>query len=154
MSTYSYTVTGLGSSPATIQPVPASQIDRLFGRDILWKRGEPSVSPAGDWILVEGEAALSQWVVHCIVTNPGEYATHPNYGVGARAYLRTRDTRASRDELTNRTQSQLVTDPRIDSVEDVVIQRVSDGVLKMAVAILPKGRTRRAGPLLIAVEIR
>jgi len=153
MPTYTYTVTGLGAGPASAVPVPLDQIDKLFGRDILWHDGNSSVSPAGDWTLVEGNAAIRQWVVNCLVTSPGEFATRPQYGVGARDYLRGRQTQAAVDELKGRIQSQLVRDDRIAEIDDVAVEFVSGSVIKIAVSIIPKGRARRAQPFIVATEI-
>lgn len=157
MSTFNFTV----ESPAVGGATPAernAQIDRLWGRD-LWlditvaKGANLLVTAAGDWRIADGREALRQWIIRCIVTNPGEWQTLPDYGCGARLYVKARNTRAMRDELSDRIKSQLLRNPRIEKVEKIVIDNSVDGVLRIAVVVQPQGRLLMNEPLVAAVEV-
>jgi hypothetical protein len=52
------------------------------------------------------------------ITNPGEWKTKPNYGVGARLYVKAKDTPATRSELAARIRSQYLLDQRVESVDE------------------------------------
>jgi phage baseplate assembly protein W len=130
----------------------------MYGRDLWFDVATPEgadtiVGPSGDWKLVEGREALRQALLRRILTNPGEWATLPDYGVGARLYVKAKYTRAMRDELTARISSQLMRDPRVERVEQVVVDQPEAGLLKITVQVTPKGRLLRDGPLVATVEV-
>lgn len=128
------------------------QIDAAFGRDIwldLANPGpdrEPYVPPtqSGDVLLIEGREALRQAVIRRIITDPGEWSTLPEYGIGASRYVRGKANAATIDELKARIRTQLLRDPRIYSVDQVATE-VSDGGLKIFIRITPKGERRTDG---------
>lgn len=135
----------------------ATQRDKLWGRDIWFdvRAGEGAdyeVTAAGDWQVAEGREALRQAILRRIITDPGEWATLPDYGVGARAYVKARNTKAARDELTQRIRAQLLRDRRIESVQSVAVES-SGGLLRIAVEVIPRGRDLRSDVLRAAVEI-
>jgi hypothetical protein len=134
-----------------------TQLDRLFGRDIWFDvRGAEGanyeVTPAGDWKVAAGEECLRQAIIRRILTDPGEWSTLPEYGVGARMYVKARNTQASRDELSERIRGQLLQDYRIESVDTVEIT-VSASSLHISVIVTPKGRQLRNRPVRASVEV-
>jgi phage baseplate assembly protein W len=149
---------GLGGESSISPAADDFQLARFFGKDMFFdvsneKGADLKVNQAGDWLLVSGKEALRQAVLRRIVTNPGEWKTLPDYGVGARLYVKTRNTRASRDELVERIRSQLLRDTRIEKVNQVVVE-LTDGVLRIAVQITPFGQAQRAQPFSIAIEVQ
>lgn len=128
-----------------------SQTDTLYGRD-LWLAHSATgvvqrqITPHGDWLIVDGIEALRQAIIRRIITSPGEWKTLPGYGVGARDYVKARNIRATRDELTNRIRDQLMQDARIAKVEQVVVE-ASEHTLRINVQISPRalGNAARVG---------
>ena len=141
------------TTPAAV-PEPISQQDRFFGRDIFFKTGDYEVSHTGDWIIVEGEEALKQAVLRRLITSPGEWATLPDYGVGVRDFIKAKNTPGARAELVNRIESQLLKEPRIARVREVIIdtESVADG-LKVSVKFDARGEIQRSRPLIVTVEV-
>lgn len=143
MSGYSWTLPPAVETATNVSPRNLGrQIDKLYGRDIWFDHSaqgvvQRQVTPDGDWLMVEGIAALRQAIIRRIITNPGEWQTSPDYGVGARNYVKERNTRASREALSNRIKDQLSQDPRVAKVEQVVVES-SDALLRIAVQVTPK----------------
>lgn len=136
-----------------------AQRDRLWGRDIwldVTAQGADTVTTsAGDLALVEERACLRQAVIRRIITAPGDWAALPRYGVGARRWVKRRNSRASRDELVERIRSQLRAEPRIVSVATIAVEVTEDGNgLKINVVIIPRGRVRPDETLAIGLEVR
>lgn len=148
MATFTYTI-ATPTSPAVEAPI--SEVDKLFGRDVYMAL-DTATSPAGDWTLVEGEEALKQSLRHRTVTNPGEFRTRPDYGVGAGMYVRARQTQATRAELAGRIRQQYLRDQRVLAVEDVAMEW-SDGLLKLAVGVTAKGTPLKGKAVLVTVEV-
>jgi len=145
-----------GSSGITPQE-RASQVDKLFGRDIWFdvRKGEDAnyeITPGGDWKLAEGKVALRQAIIRRLITDPGEWQTLPDYGVGARMFVKSRNTRATRDELAERIRGQLLKDPRVERVDDVFVEIGADFV-RIAVVVTPKGRQLRNEVVRASVEV-
>jgi len=133
------------------------QIDRLRGLDIWFDvvQGDGAdyvVTPAGDWKVAEGFVALRQWIIRTIITDPGEWATLPDYGVGARLFVKNRNTASARDELKERIRGQLLRDPRIEDVKEVFVEILSDSV-RIAVTVIPTGRELQHEAVRAAVEV-
>lgn len=149
--------------------VPASeqqnQIAHFFGEDIYFDIAAPDVelgeadyiiTPTGDWLTVTGEEALRQSLIRRIVTNPGEWATKPNYGVGARQYVKAKNTKTTRAELESRIRAQFLFDQRVERVDLVVVEQLEDGSagVKIEVHVTPRGRLRGDKPLPVRLEVR
>jgi len=158
MSGYSWTLPGVTLGSQGIGAAErASQYDRLWGKDI-WldvRDGAANleVTPSGDWLLASGAVALRQAINRRILTDPGEWATLPNYGVGARSFVKARRTRAAMDELIERIRGQLVQDPRVEDVAGVVIDDATPDQLTISVWILAKGRSRQTEMVRASVEV-
>lgn len=141
-----------GEIPPATPGTTIRELRRLWGRDVFFKNGDYSVGPAGDWLVVDREEALRQAIIRRVITDPGEWTTLPEYGIGARAFVKARKTRAVISELRERIRTQLLREPRIASVEQVDIE--SDiSTLKISIKVLAKGRAERSEPLVISVEV-
>lgn len=148
-----------GGDASSIRSELLSAFSKLYGKDIWFDvtADQPDyiVTPAGDWLPVEGHEALRQSLMRRIVTNPGEWQTLPNFGVGARLYVKARNTQATRDELEARIRSQFMADPRVEAVGQVVIAQLTDSPgLKISVQVTPRGRLKSERPLVILQEVR
>lgn len=149
-----YTLPGTTSQP--IDPQRAKARDRLFGRDIWFdvtrERIDRVVTAKGDWKLVDGVEALRQSLIRRIITNPGEWQTKPDYGVGARLFVKQRMTSTVIADLQTRIRSQMLKDARVDRVDQVIVER-SNGVLHIVVTIVAKGRDINSSPINIGVDL-
>lgn len=135
----------------------ASQIDRFFGRDIWFdvrqgREADYVITDAGDWKVASGLVALRQAIIRRIITDPGEWQTLPNYGVGARMFVKAKNTRSARDELAQRIRGQLLQDDRIAAVNSVEVE-INPTSVRIAVTITPKGQSLKNQPVRAAVEI-
>jgi hypothetical protein len=161
MTTYTWHIPS-GSSAGS-SGIPASeardQVAKLFGRDVWFdlkgERANYIVTPAGDWLPVEGHEALRQSLLRRTVTNPGEWTTLPDFGVGARMYIKARNTKAVRDELAERIRSQYLRDDRVEAVASVTIEALGNGEpgIRIAAVVVPKGRLRPTDVVLIQLEV-
>jgi phage baseplate assembly protein W len=136
---------------------PGDEVDRFFGRDIWYDvaaaHGPNSVvNRRGDWLVVSGVEALRQSLIRRFITDPGEWRTKPDYGAGARRFVKKRNDAAARAQLANRLRAQALRDRRVASVEAVVVEPGAGGVLRIMVRVIPKGAPARAIP--IAIELR
>lgn len=160
--TGSWGTRGFGAdSPPTIPPPgpviglqrdPEPELRQLWGRDLFWD-GDYAVSPAGDWLVVDREAALTQAIRRRVMTSPGEWETLPEYGIGAADFVKMGRTPAVVAELTERTRTQLPRDPRIDSVDRVDIDDSIGGGFKISIKVIPRARAERAEPMVVDVEV-
>lgn len=164
------------SGPSWILPTPpsgssgvpaaeqASQDARFFGEDVWFDvarvdvNGEADyvVDAAGDWTVVTGREALRQSLLRRLITSPGEWQTVPDYGVGARQYVKSRNTATVRAELQSRIRSQFLRDARVHSVDMVIVDHLDDGSagVKISVLVTPRGRLRTDKALPVYLEVR
>lgn len=155
--------------PNGYQAIPSSEIDeqqaRFYGEDIYYEIAAPDVelgqadyviTAAGDWAPVSGREALRQSLIRRVLTSPGEWATKPEYGVGARQYVKAKNTTSTRKELESRIRTQFLRDTRVQTVDLVMVARLDDGSqgLKISIQVTPKGRLRSDKPMPINLEIR
>jgi len=161
MSTgYTWTVP---SASGTIIPVGdrADQQARFWGRDlwldtnVLAGRADVLTTPAADLRIATGRQALRQALIRRIITAPGDWALLPNYGAGARLYVKERNTQANRDELAERIRAQLMLEPRVESVISVVVSQLEDTQgISINVVVMPKGSARPEDNLQFVLEGR
>ena len=141
-----------------------NQDARFYGSDIWLDVGAPDVelgaaqyvtTAAGDWHLATGREALRQSLLRRLITNPGDWQTKPDYGVGARQYVKAKNTSSVRAELESRIRSQFARDVRVHSVDMVSVYPLDDGTpgLKISILVTPKGRLRSDQPLVVAMEV-
>lgn len=139
-----------------------AQAALFYGEDIWFDVTQGSVAnyvvtAAGDWLSVSGIPALEQSLLRRTITNPGEWKTKPTYGVGARLYVKAKDTPATRAELAGRIRSQYLQDKRVESVDEIAIEKFSDGIgpgLRINVRYTPRGRLRTDKSETIVIEVR
>lgn len=149
------------ASPAALD-VAKEAVNLIGGEDIWFDVTAGSlanmiVTPAGDWLAATGMIALKQSLLRRTITNPNEWKTKPGYGVGAREYLKEKDTPAKRSELAARIRSQYIQDTRVERVDHVAIERFTDGIgagLKVNVMFTPRGRLRTEQPATLSIEVR
>lgn len=143
----------------------STDLDTFYGYDIWLDIAAPDVqlgganyivTPAGDWAVVRELEALRQSLIRRTVTDPSEWPTLRNFGVGAQQYVKGRNTPSVRAELEGRIRSQYLADPRVQAVETVLITPLDDGSpgIRILVDVTPKGRLRSDKALPIALEVR
>lgn len=158
----------LPNPPSGYQGTPESeqieQSNRFYGSDIWLDVAAPDVqlgqakyvtTAAGDWALARGREALRQSLLRRLVTNPGEWQTKPDYGVGARQYVKAKNTSTARAELESRIRTQFARDPRVHSVQLVTLTPLDDGTpgVKISIQVTPRGRLRSDRPLEVQMEV-
>lgn len=148
-----------GLTPGTTgtQSLTALEED-FFGEDIWFDISAATgpdmvVTPAGDWKPVTGREALRQSLLRRYLTNPGEWATLPDYGAGLRAFIKAKNTKANRDKIIANLKTQTLADDRVARVSTVTVERTED-VTKFSVTIYPKGNLETAKPLTVAGQLR
>lgn len=153
--------------PNGVASVPSSdtnaQASLFYGEDVFFDvaaglGADYVVTPAGDYLTVEGEAALKQRLLRRTITSPNEWRTRPGYGVGARDYIKAKDSNAMRSELGARIREQYLRERGVESVDQVVIEKVeASGIgpgLRINVQYTPRGRLRGDRPSTILIELR
>ncbi len=95
-----------------------------------------------------------QSLLRRLTTEPGEYRTKPGYGVGARAYVKARNTKANRQELAERIRAQFQQDDRVEAVTQVVIDDLEGAPgLRIAVQVVAKARLRPNEAVIVQIEV-
>ena len=158
MSPFIFTFPQADGSSALPAADRITQIDRLYGLDLWFDVSVENVdlllTPGGDWQVVRGREALRQSLLRRIITNPGEWATLPDFGVGARLFVKGKNTQARRDELANRIRAQFLSDPRVESVAQIVVEALPDNFgIKISVEIVAKGKLEAGGTLAVQLEV-
>lgn len=158
----------LPNPPNGYQGIPSSekaaQDARFYGEDIYFEIAAPDVdlgqadyviTADGDWASVSGPEALRQSLQRRLITNPGEWQTKPEYGCGARQYVKAKNTSSVRAELESRIRSNFARDPRVHSVDIVSIFPLDDGApgLKVSITVTPRGRLRSDKSLVVSMEV-
>ena len=161
----SFTIT---DPPSGYQGTPESeqqaQDARFYGVDVWLNVAAPDVTlgqaryvttASGDWAVARGREALRQSLLRRLITNPGDWQTKPNYGVGARQYVKAKNTRSARAELESRIRAQFALDVRVHSVDIVTITPLDDGSpgVKISVLVTPRGRLRTDKALEVSMEV-
>lgn len=99
----------------------ASVLRDAMGVDILFT-DDTTITPAGDYQTVGGHDNLRLALLRRLITRPGTYRLHPEYGGGIGDYLGKPNTQATRDQLRQAVLDQLSLEPRVESVEQVEVQ--------------------------------
>lgn len=144
MSTYTWTVPVTGTSPGAAAAISESDA-QLFGRDLLHD-SDLHLDAGGDYVLLEGKAALRQALYHRLMIAPGEYALRPDYGAGLGLLVKRRMSRSELDFIEQRVTEQLARDDRIEKVVEVKAEAYTIGDkpgLKVYVKILAVGEEIR-----------
>ncbi len=118
-----------------------TEID-FFGVDLLFT-DDLQVTAYGDYATVEGYPALKQAIKIRLMTTPGEYAIHPDFGCGVNRWLKKRATQSDQDSLRQTIIDQLSKEERISKVEEVTIESFTTGTVtgvKILVRVTALGR--------------
>lgn len=149
---------GLPASEAESQDATFYGVDVWFDVSKPDSTGEANyvISPSGDLTLVTGREALRQSLIRRILTDPGEWPSLPDYGVGARQYVKGKNTASKRAELETRIRAQFLRDPRVLRVDLVTVAQLPDGKpgIVISAIITPRGRLRGDQPLPVQLEVR
>lgn len=135
------TVTIPAEVTGSITVANETEID-FFGVDLLFT-DDLQVTASGDYATVEGNAALKQAIKIRLMTSPGEYAIHPDFGCGISRWLKKRATQSDRDALRQTILDQLAQEERIQNVEEVTVESFTSGTItgvKIFVRITALGR--------------
>jgi phage baseplate assembly protein W len=126
---------------ASTSPANETEID-FFGVDLLFE-DDLRLTASGDYALLEGYEALRQAIRIRLMTAPGEYAIHPDFGCGLSRWVKRRATQAERDSLRQTIIDQLSQEERIQNVEEVVVESFTQGTIngiKILVRVIALGR--------------
>lgn len=105
-----------------------SDTSDLFGVDLLFA-DDLQVTASGDYATVDGLAALRQAIFIRLITTPGEYAPHPDFGCGLSVFVKKRASKADRDAMRQKIIEQLTQEPRIQRVDDVTVESLTSNNL-------------------------
>ncbi len=120
----------------------------VLGQDILFT-DDFQLTAAGDYALVEGEANLRQGIFDRLQTRLGEFSPRPDYGVGARLFVKRSATKSNLDALRQRIREQLLLDSRVESVEEVSLElSQANGGAKLKVYV----KVRSLGRYALAID--
>lgn len=160
MSAFVFTVpaAGAGAGGGIGAAAVITRRGRIYGKDISYAVREGvvpnyEVTAARDWATTQGRECLRQSLIRRLITEPGEWTTNPNYGVGALAFVKARDSKGNRDELERRIRAQFSQDRRVKSVDSVQLIR-GENSIKVFVRVIPTGEIDSAHPLIITHEVR
>jgi len=135
------TVTLPAESAGSSSVANQTEID-FFGVDIRFT-DDVQVDASGDYATVEGLEALRQAIRARLLTTPGEYAIHPEFGCGLRQFCKKRATQSDRDTLRQLIIDQLTQEERIQNVEEVTVTSFTSGTIngvKIFLRIIALGR--------------
>lgn len=135
------TVTLPAETTGSVSVADETEID-FFGVDILFT-DDLQLTASGDYATVDGFEALRQAIRIRLLTTPGEYAIHPDFGCGLRQFCKKRATQSDRDELRQTIIDQLSQEERIQNVEEVTVESFTSGTMtgvKIFVRIIALGR--------------
>ena len=133
------------TGPAANRRTPAeAEQAALLGTDIRFA-GDYDVTGKGDYVLIDGETALRQSILHRLMTNPGEFKTRPTYVVGIRKWVKRPKTGTNILALQNQIEDQLARESRIEEVVAVRVRSTDEG-LEVSIVIRAAGKTLRYRP--------
>lgn len=150
---------GVGGGGSDVAVVPVAGVGAgTDGEDIWLDVASPSgvdrvVTAAGDWLMVSGEEALRQSLKRRLITSPGEWALVPDYGVGAREFVKAAGSKSKRDELISRIHAQFIRDPRVTKVTQVIVDSTNPELLVVRIDVKTRLRPDDAVPLSVQVEV-
>ena len=122
--------------------LPAEVAADFFGVDLLFDDDLQATS-SGDYSEISGLTALRQSIRSRLLTSPGEYIAQPTFGCGLRTFVKKRSSQSERDALRQTVIEQISQDDRVQSIEDVTIEQITEGPLpgvRISLRILALGR--------------
>jgi hypothetical protein len=150
-----------GGSSGTSAATRVSETSKFFGEDIWYdvSQAGPDAEPdyvittAGDYAIAIEREALRQALVRRAITDPDEWPTLVNYGVGALSYVKSKNSASNRAALEARIRAQFPLDPRVESVDTVTITSAEGGGVDVFVLVIPVGALRNDKPLPVRILI-
>lgn len=121
------TVTLPAETTGSVSIADETEID-FFGVDIFFT-DDIQVNGSGDYATLSGLDALRQAIRIRLLTTPGEYAIHPEFGCGLRQFCKKRATQSDRDALRQIIIDQLSEEERIQNVEEVTVTSFTSGTM-------------------------
>lgn len=118
-----------------------TEID-FFGVDIRFT-DDLQLNGSGDYATIQGFEALRQAIRIRLLTTPGEYAIHPDFGCGLKSFVKKRASKADLDILRQTIIDQLSQEERIQNVEEVTVTRFTSGTMtgvKILARVIALGR--------------
>jgi phage baseplate assembly protein W len=133
------------NTPQTREAVKAIVSDEDFLFD-----GDFETGSDADYLSVTGDAVAEQEILQCLETVPGDYALHPEYGVGVSAAVKHPASQSRLSELQQRCFERIPIDcPSVQQVRSALVEKVTNGAktgLKVTVVYLTNGRLTAAQP--------
>lgn len=110
-----------------------------LGRDVHMEDGQIIIGTDSDFDIVKYDGNLGQAVKHRLLTVIGELYRHPNYGSDLQLYVGVNRLGLMMVEMQSAVYKALLQEPRIKSVENVVVQfdQVNREKVNVAIDILP-----------------
>ncbi len=110
-----------------------------LGRDIHMEDGQIIIGTDSDFDIVKYDRNLGQAVKHRLLTVIGGLYRHPNYGSDLQLYVGVNRLGLMMVEMQSAVYKALLQEPRIKSVENVVVQfdQVNRKKVNVAIDILP-----------------
>lgn len=75
-------------------------IYQIFGNDV-------AIAANGDFAMVDGDLLTQQRIYRRLLTNPGDYIWHPDFGAGLPAYVGRNLSLAVKDQIITTIKSQM-----------------------------------------------
>lgn len=108
---------------------------KVFGIDVMLINGDLAFS-AGDFAVVVGRDNLRQAIGSLLVSDRGDLIFHPDYGTQIRRMLGSVNGPAAELLAESYTRSALLADPRVKSVNKIVVTSLGDSI-GLSVEITP-----------------
>lgn len=138
----------------TRKPPKLDRADRVIGRDVRFD-GNLQLTAAGDYVVDNGRDRLKAWLYRAWAIEAGEYAVpgRENFGAGARTAVKRPATKGRLAELRARMEAVALTNPAVESVEELIIQADSTkrNTFKIYAKIRSRGELIRYNPITIHV---
>lgn len=142
-ATWTFYPSAIGAYYAASSPALATAQAEVTGEDLLFT-DDFQLTADGDYVSVTGDLLVRQMVYNRLLTVPGEYKLHPDYGVGLPKWVKRTASAADLAELKQRIIEQLTEDSAVEQVVGVDVQWVTYGtqlVLRVTVTVKVLTRT-------------
>jgi len=107
-------------APVVLTLVRRNTTESALGRTTSWD-DENVISHDKDYMVIEGPDALEQRIRHRLITRPGSWALHPEYGAGLEDLLFAIDQPGTIEEIERRVRDQLSYEAEVARVIQVAV---------------------------------
>lgn len=120
--------TGLSMAPPPQVSTGTQALDltNLAGWDISMVGGDFTVTPSGDWALLDGPDCTEQSIIRELPENPGAFPRRPQWGGGLKALFLKGQTKANQDKMFSQSRAALLRNPRVRKVNNISAERLTD----------------------------